>query len=302
MSEQALIPVESINAVEVFTGGGLDGLLERIRAETTTVVLDVSTVAGRKEIASVAYKVARSKTTIDDAGKTLVADWKRQSAEVDAARKKARDYLDALKDDVRRPLTEWEAEQERIAQEKAAAEEKARQEAEAARLADIERKEAEIREREEAIAKAEREAAGRAAAEQAERDRQAREEQVRAEAEAKAKREAAEAVERAEREVAEAREAQRLAAEKAEQAKAEAVRQAEQRAREEAEAKERARLAEEARVKAEEDRRSADREHRKKVNNEALCALTDEGIAEDVARKVITLIASGSVPAVSIRY
>lgn len=313
MSDGNLIPIESINAIDVFTGGKLDDLLAKIREETTALVPDVSTVAGRKEIASLAYKVARSKTTIDDAGKQLVADWKRQAGEVDAARKRASDYLDDLKDEIRRPLDDWEAEQERIAREKAEAEEAARQAEEAARLAEIERREAEIRAREEAIAKAEREAAEKAAAERAEKERTEREERIRQEAEERARREAAEAVERARMEAEAAKEAARLAAERAEQerveaaAKAErdrqeAIRQAEQRAREEAEAKERLRAAEEARIKAEEERRAADREHRKTINNAALCALTDEGIDEDVARKVITLIASGQVPAVSIRY
>lgn len=313
MTEQALIPLESINAMEVFTGNGLDDLLAKIRADALSLVPDVSTASGRKEIASVAYKVARTKITIDDAGKELVSEWKKKSAEVDASRKKARDTLDALKDEVRAPLVAWEAEQERIASERREAEERAAAEAEIARQAEIARKEAELRAREEAIAKAEQEAAAKAAAEQAERDRVAREEQMRRDAEEKAKREAseaiakaerekAEAVARAEREAAAAAEAARLAAEKAERDRAEAVRQAELRAKAEADAKEAARLAEERRIKAEEDARAADREHRKSVNNKALKALVDEGIDAEAAKKVITLIASGVIPAVSIRY
>lgn len=67
---------------------------------------------------------------------------KKQTGEIDAARKKARDTLDALRDEVRKPLTDWEAEQERIEQERKDAEERARAEAEAARLAaEIARKE-----------------------------------------------------------------------------------------------------------------------------------------------------------------
>ena len=121
MNEQSLIPIETINAVEVFTGTALNELLEKIRAEVATIVPDVSTVAGRKDVASTAYKVARSKTAIDDAGKELVAEWKAKSAEVDASRKKARDYLDKLRDEVRAPLDNWEAEQKRIEDERRAA-------------------------------------------------------------------------------------------------------------------------------------------------------------------------------------
>lgn len=313
MDGSALIPLESVNAVEIFTGKSLDELLERIRQETVTLVPDVTTDKGRKEIASLAYKVARSKTTIDEAGKTLVAEWKRQSAEVDNARKKARDYLDALKDEVRKPLTEWEAEQERIKQEAIEAERRAIEQAEAERRAELQRKEEELRAREEAIAKAEAEAKAKADAERAEKERHEREERIRKEAAERAEREAAEAVARAEREAAEAKERERIAAERAERErleaeqraereKAEAIRQAELRAKQEAEDRERERVAEEARVKAEEARRAADREHRKTINLAAVAAFEKNGLSAEVAKQVITLIASGQIPAVTIKY
>ncbi|KAF1009531.1 MAG: hypothetical protein GAK28_00169 [Luteibacter sp.] len=314
MSDSSLIPVESVNGIELFTGAGnLDDLLARIRQETITIIPDVTTDKGRKEIASLAYKVARSKTVIDDAGKALVADWKAKSAEVDAARKKARDTLDALKGEIRQPLTDWEEEQERIAREAAEAEARARAEAEAARLAEIERREAEIREREAAIARAEAERIAAEKAEREARERVEREERIRQEAAERAKKEAEEAIARAEREAKEARERadreradaverERVAAERAEHARVEAIRAAEQRAADEAARAERERKAEADRIEAENARRAADREHRKAINNAALAALVEGGIDENVAKAVITLIASGSIPAVSINY
>lgn len=235
MSE-ALIPLESVNAVEVFTGGTLDDLLQRIRTEAVSLVPNVNTVAGRKEIASVAYKVSRSKTAIDDAGKALVSDLKKQTGDIDAARKKARDTLDALRDEVRQPLTDWEAEQERIERERVQAEKRAKAEAEALRIADLERREAELRAKEEAIRAAEEAERQRAAAEKAEKDRIEREAQLQRDAEARAKREAQEAIERAEkaaadaqaaaqREAAAAEQRAKDAAERAQRDKEEAVRQ-----------------------------------------------------------------------------
>lgn len=312
MSE-ALIPLESVNAVEVFTGGGLDDLLARIRAEAVTLVPNVETVAGRKEIASIAYKVSRSKTAIDDAGKALVADLKKQTGDIDSARKKARDTLDALRDEVRKPLTDWEAEQERIERERVEAEERARAAAEEARLAELARKEEEIRAREEAVRAAEEAERQRVAAEQAERERVEREARLQAEAAENAKREAAAAVERAEREAREATErAAREAAEaeqrakdaaaRAEREKAEAVAAAERRAKEEADRAERERQAKADAQRREDEARAADIEHRRSINRAAVAALVALGIEDEIAAAVITAIVQGKVPAVAIRY
>lgn len=71
---------------------------------------DVSTAAGRKEVAGFAYKIARTKMAIDGVGKDLTAKAKEEIRKVDAARKTARDTLDKWKDEVRAPLTAYEQE------------------------------------------------------------------------------------------------------------------------------------------------------------------------------------------------
>lgn len=48
------------NAVQIFTGGGLDAVLDGIEAKVRAIPLDPSTATGREEIRSVAYKVART--------------------------------------------------------------------------------------------------------------------------------------------------------------------------------------------------------------------------------------------------
>ena len=110
-----LVVIEKSNAMAVFTTNEqLDPIIEAIEKEARSLVPDVSTKKGRDAIASMAHKVARSKTYIDNAGKDLVAELKALPKQIDESRRLVRERLDALKDEVRRPLNEWEqAEDER---------------------------------------------------------------------------------------------------------------------------------------------------------------------------------------------
>ncbi|MBR7534615.1 hypothetical protein KC248_28320, partial [Klebsiella michiganensis] len=104
-----LVVIEKKNAMAVFTNNDqLDPLIELIEKEARSLVPDVTTKKGRDAIASMAHKVARSKTYIDNAGKDLVAELKALPKQIDESRRVVRERLDALKDEVRRPLTEWE--------------------------------------------------------------------------------------------------------------------------------------------------------------------------------------------------
>jgi colicin import membrane protein len=112
----ALVTIETLTPATVFVPGGVEAVISKLEADVRGVKTDISTDAGRKEIASLAYKVARSKTALDDMGKDLVADIKAQAGKIDADRRIIRDRLDALKDEVRKPLTDWEnAEKNRVA-------------------------------------------------------------------------------------------------------------------------------------------------------------------------------------------
>jgi colicin import membrane protein len=93
----------------VFAPGGVEKIIADLEATVRATPRDMTTDAGRKAISSLAYKVARSKTALDDMGKDLVADIKKQSGAIDAERRVIRDRLDALRDEVRGELTAWEA-------------------------------------------------------------------------------------------------------------------------------------------------------------------------------------------------
>ncbi|HCH7900044.1 TPA: hypothetical protein NHT93_001826 [Klebsiella oxytoca] len=328
-----LVVIEKKNAMAVFTNNDqLDPLIEAIEKEARSLVPDVTTKKGRDAIASMAHKVARSKTYIDNAGKDLVAELKALPKQIDENRRIVRERLDALKDEVRRPLTEWEEEQARIAAEKAAEEERQRIEAEQKSALEALIKQVEVDhemallmndafDREQAEKKAE-----------AERQRIAREEEIKRQAEEKAKREAAEkarreidaaaarereailAKERAERERIEAQQRaereQREAAERAEREKQAAVeaerRKAQEEAdriRREAEQREQARLAEEKRKADEQARREADVKHRKAVGTEIVKALlANTSLTRDQAIEVLTAIKDGNIPHTWISY
>jgi len=106
----ALALPEGTALVALFkTEDGLDPLIARIAAEVRAHVPDLTTAKGRDAIKSLAYKVARSKTTLDEAGKQLTDEQRKAIATVDAARRKMRDALDALRDEARKPLDDWEA-------------------------------------------------------------------------------------------------------------------------------------------------------------------------------------------------
>lgn len=106
--------VTEMTSQEVFAPERVQKILAQIEARAKAEIPDLSTAKGRAAIASLAHKVARSKTFLDDLGKDLVAEWKKQASDVDALRRIIRERLDGLKVEVRAPLDQWEeAEKER---------------------------------------------------------------------------------------------------------------------------------------------------------------------------------------------
>ncbi len=341
MSETTeLVVIERASALEVFTSPTkIDELLQDIERQARSFVPDLSTGNSRKAIASMANKVARSKTYIDAIGKDVVADLKKLPAQIDEQRRLVRERLDLLKDEVRKPLTDWEVEQERFAAEKAAEEERLRiateEKAAAEAMAIRVRDDHELalymnkdidRERAEKAAELERqriaheEQIKRQAAEQAridaeenikrEREESAQREaalKLKAEQEEQAKIEVQQAAEREKKEAAEKVEREKKEAqERAEREKQEAIAE-EQRKQQEAEQR---RVAEEKRIKDEADRRAANIEHQKKINNQVFDILIKAGISADCAKECVIAIvkhqkeaaASGQHSPVKINY
>lgn len=317
-----LVVIEKKNAMAVFTNNDqLDPLIEAIEKEARSLVPDVTTKKGRDAIASMAHKVARSKTYIDNAGKDLVAELKALPKQIDESRRVVRERLDALKDEVRRPLTEWEAEQERIKAEEAMT----ALHVEALSMnEDFDRQLAARIESDHEMALLmndafDREQADKAA--EAERQRIAHEEEIKRLAAAAAAREVEQRAQR-EREEAAHREAvlkaqaeqaerDRIAAEQKAEAEKQAAIEAERRKaqeeadriRREAELREQARLAEEKRKADEQARREADVKHRKAVGAEVVKALmANTSLTRDQAIEVLAAVKDGRIPHTGISY
>ena len=113
----------ALTAAQAYAPGRIEELLSGIETEARAdaVGLDAATPASRAALKSLAYKVARSKTALDDMGKSLGEDLRRQKDAIDSERRLVRSRLDALAEEIRAPVTDWQnAEASRIGEHEAA--------------------------------------------------------------------------------------------------------------------------------------------------------------------------------------
>ena len=93
-----------------FDAGPLGVLIAALakRADAFRKTATIETRGGRDEIASFAYRLARAKTTLDAAGKSVADKIKELPKKVDANRRRVKDAIETLQTEVRAPLTAWE--------------------------------------------------------------------------------------------------------------------------------------------------------------------------------------------------
>ncbi|MCE3114152.1 hypothetical protein [Yersinia enterocolitica] len=296
----------------LYVTNGLDKYLNQIR-QAVNEVPDVTTAKGRARIASLAASASRSKTAIEKPGREYLRHLKEQPKIIEAELRRFVIECDEIRDETRRPLTEWEAEQERL-----------RQEAEAKKKAEELAAEIEVAHEMALLMNDAFDRDAKAKADEIERLRKAHEEFIAQQAAEKAKREVEEKakrdIEAAEQREREAKLAQERAEQKAEQDKKDAAAKAErekqdaiaaeklkaqeeaERVQREAKQKEDARLAEEKRVADEAAKRAADVEHRRTINRQAVADLIANGLPEDCAQKCVAAIAKNLISSVRITY
>ena len=315
-----VIEIKPEQAPTLYRAGGLDAYLEQIR-QAVNEVPDLTTKKGRDRVASLAAQVSRSKTAIEKPGREYLKRLKEAVRPAEAEIKRFVDACDELRDATRKPLTEWEAEQERIKAEEAM---NALHAEALAMNEEFDRQLAARIESDHEMALLmndafDREQADKAA--EAERQRIAHEEEIKRLAAAAAAREVEQRAQR-EREEAAHREAvlkaqaeqaerDRIAAEQKAEADKQAAIEAERRKaqeeadriRREAEQREQARLAEEKRKADEQARREADVKHRKAVGTEIVKALlANTSLTRDQAIEVLTAVKDGCIPHTGISY
>lgn len=320
VTDLTVIEIKPEQAPALYRAGGLDAYLEQIR-QAVNEVPDLTTKKGRDRVASLAAQVSRSKTAIEKPGREYLKRLKEAVRPAEAEIKRFVDACDELRDATRKPLTEWEAEQERIKAEEAML---ALHVEALAMNEEFDRQLADRIESDHEMALLmndafDREQADKAA--EAERQRIAREEEIKRLAAAAAAREVEQRAQR-EREEAAHREAvlkaqaeqaerDRIAAEQKAEADKKAAVEAERRKaqeeadriRREAEQREQARLAEEKRKADEQSRREADVKHRKAVGVEVVKALmANTSLTRDQAIEVLTAVKDGRIPHTGISY
>ncbi|MFJ2526247.1 hypothetical protein ACIOWB_24285 [Pseudomonas capeferrum] len=111
-AQQQLITIEQIseeNAPAIYVAGGLKQFIDLVKGEIEGEVPDLTTRKGRERIASLAAKVSKSKTAVEKPGRDYLRRLKEMPKVVEAELREFVTKMDALRDETRRPLTEWEA-------------------------------------------------------------------------------------------------------------------------------------------------------------------------------------------------
>jgi hypothetical protein len=106
--QTALTVFEAMTPAEIYAAGAADPLIDRIEKEVAGRKFDVNIEDDRKACASLAFKLAKTKTSLDGMGKKLTEEWRQKTAMVNAERTRIVGRLQILQDTVRAPLTEWE--------------------------------------------------------------------------------------------------------------------------------------------------------------------------------------------------
>jgi hypothetical protein len=101
--------ISEANAPAIYVKDGLKPFLQAVKEEVGSQVPDLSTAKGRDRIASLAAKVSKSKVAVEKPGREYLKRLKEMPKEVEAELREFVTAMDALRDETRKPLSDWEA-------------------------------------------------------------------------------------------------------------------------------------------------------------------------------------------------
>lgn len=114
-ADTQLIALEDISAdaaPAIYGHNKLTAYVAQAREQAANEVPDLTTRKGRERIASLAAAVSRSKTAVEKPGRDYLRRIKEVPKVIEAELREFVQQMDALRDEVRAPLNEWEAQEQ----------------------------------------------------------------------------------------------------------------------------------------------------------------------------------------------
>ena len=111
-AQQQVITIDDIseeNAPTIFVAGGLSRFIEAVKDEVCAEVPDLTTKKGRDRIASLSATVSKRKAAVEKPGRDYLRHIKALPKVVEDELREFVIAMNTLRDQVRQPLTDWEA-------------------------------------------------------------------------------------------------------------------------------------------------------------------------------------------------
>ena len=115
---ELLEKTRKINLQKLFTEEGMNEIISAIKVEVKDFNANISTKEGRAEIVSMAFKIAKCKAPIKNLASELKEESKKLIDGVNSQWNRYEKEMDTLRDEIRKPVDEIEAEEKRILQER----------------------------------------------------------------------------------------------------------------------------------------------------------------------------------------
>lgn len=309
MQETGLVKVEDVTVAEFFKEGGSESVLRSYLTKVRSFKYDLTTTKGRQAVKSLAMEPAKAKTLFEKAGKLYADELKKESRAVDEQRKYVRERFDAIRDEARQPLTDWEAKEKAFLAGVKRAKEYCIDFDDAVAFNTLFDMKKDLERREAVQAEKEKKQEEKEAEEQEEKDQKARDKVIADESAAEAKAGEEQAIKDKEQAIKDLKaKAVRIKEQTDRDLKAANVRrinevkEAREKVEREAQEKEDARIKEKKKVAADKKAREEDLHHRKTINHSILSSLKLCGVAEIDGMKVINSIVKGQIQYLKIIY